>query len=135
MTKKDVKENVTQNVTVKCINCGKEFTGKSKRAQFCSGACKIQFHRNKKKGSIVTYNRDGVTQKTGKHNTDVTITDKLFIDDAAERGLVDWYTFNKEVQDRECGWCGKVFHTRLALNLYCSPQCRDNNLNPYKGNK
>lgn len=57
-------------------------------------------------------------------------TDQLFTDDAAKRGLVDWYKFEDKEFDRKCGWCTKAFTTRLLMNIYCSPECRNSNLRP-----
>ena len=124
-------------VTQKCINCHAEFTGVLQRAKYCSDVCRKQYNRNVHKGfsvtneqSSVTSNRGEVSKNTGKHQSKVTVTDQAFIDDASKRGLGDnYYNFSKEIQDRQCLWCGNIFHTRLKLNKVCSPSCRDALLN------
>jgi hypothetical protein len=85
----------------------------------------MQSLRNKRQGSSVTATPVSVTETPRKHSNEVTVTDQDFIDDAAKRGLVDWYTFDKEVYGRDCWQCGKAYRTRLKLNRYCSVECRD----------
>lgn len=118
--------------TILCQQCSKEFTPGTKRAKFCSDACKLKNNRIKKRGGIVSSTSESDTINTGKHFDDDTIkpttTDQSFIDNAATKGFIDWYHFDKEIHDRQCTQCNKIFHTRLKLNRYCSPKCRDKDL-------
>lgn len=114
--------------TIACEQCGKGFTPGSKKAKFCSNACKMQNNRNKRQGTIVTPTPGGVPENTGLDSEGAIVThtptDQAFIDREASRGRIDWYIFGKQVQDRRCE-CGKLFQTRLKLNRFCSPECMD----------
>ncbi|SRR6266849_769950 len=134
----DTVKNDTVDDTVKCLNCGKKLTERSQRAKFCSDACKLKFNRIKKQGFTVSPTSVGDAENTGLYESNdtvdtVTATDQLFIDDAAKRGLVNWYNFSKELYERKCIWDEKLFSTHLKLNKYCSPECRNNNSKPLKG--
>jgi endogenous inhibitor of DNA gyrase (YacG/DUF329 family) len=135
MAKSVTQRNV--HVTLKCRICGKDFTGVAQRSQFCSAACKLKNYRYKRQGldvtSNVTFTSVQVSENTGKHqdNSNVTHTDQDLINDAAKRGLIDWYNFSKHLHDRKCRWCGELFQTRLELNYYCGARCRDSNLTSY----
>lgn len=118
--------NVTQKT---CIVCNAKLTEKQQRAKYCSNACRVKDFRYKRQGEALHATSVGVTQIPGKHQPEETLhtdTDQAFIDDAAKRGLGEnYYNFSKEIQDRQCIWCQKIFHTRLRLNKTCSPNCRD----------
>lgn len=124
--------DVTEN---HCIVCNRKLTGKQQRALYCSGACKIKDFRYKRQGNSVTPTSVDVTEIPGKHNDAITVTDQAFIDDAAARGLMNWYNFSKELYERKCIWNGKLFSTHLKLNKFCSPECRDKTLKGLSGIK
>src|SRR5665213_7889 len=127
MTKNDTVRNDTIGDTIACIQCRKEFTSVSKKARFCSEACKQKNKRDKRLGDTILPPSVNDTIPTGKRKADDTITktDQLFVEDAASRGLVDWYKFDEEVFGRDCWQCKSDFRTRLKMNRYCSPKCRN----------
>lgn len=47
-------------------------------------------------------------------------TDRLF--DADRPG---WYIFDGVEKERECWKCGKEYRTRLSMNKFCSPGCKN----------
>jgi len=47
-------------------------------------------------------------------------TDALF--DADRPG---WYIFDSDSKKRECWKCGAGFETRLGMNKFCSPKCKN----------
>lgn len=103
--------------TVVCLNCGKDFEGRLD-ARFCSDKCRKAYSRNK--SDIIP---DRII-------SDITKSDKLFVEDAKSRGLGDYYVFGKPrtenyIEEKECDTCKTKFKTRLWLNRYCSPSCRD----------
>ena len=36
-----------------------------------------------------------------------------------------YYIFGSEVKERECWMCGEGFKTRMELNKFCGPKCKD----------
>ncbi len=115
-----------------CAQCGKSFESKRKDAKFCSPKCRVTFNRNKKEPVSVTEPEsvtDNVTDNTPPPVTDkpvyrdgtpMTETDALF------NAHWDNYIFAlPKAVERTCVQCGKEFSTRLAMNRYCSPLCKD----------
>ena len=66
---------------------------------------------------------DGVTSDTVTQNLDEvqwTPTDAKF-----EAQRPGYWIYGKEVKERECWKCGDKFETRLEMNKFCSPQCKE----------
>lgn len=54
----------------------------------------------------------------------MTKTDRKF-----EESKPGYWIYGKELRARECWMCGEAFETRLELNKFCSPDCKDKWLN------
>lgn len=108
-----------------CKNCGKEFEG-TKRANYCSDKCRVQFNRNNSSVTNDTETSDNVTERvTETPEQKLTKTDILFQKDAEERGLGEnWLTFSEIKRSPKCDTCKKPFSSHLELLRYCSPHCR-----------
>ncbi len=63
---------------------------------------------------------DVVTSDTETVVTDRTPTDKLF-----EDLTPGYWIYGKEVKERKCWQCGKSYETRLELNKFCGPKCKE----------
>ena len=50
----------------------------------------------------------------------LTRTDRKF-----ETDRPGYYIFGVEVNERECWKCGEGFKTRMELNKFCGPKCKD----------
>jgi len=50
----------------------------------------------------------------------LTRTDRKF-----ENDRPGYYIFGKEENERECWKCGEGFKTRMELNKFCGPKCKD----------
>ncbi len=61
---------------------------------------------------------DGVTPE--ERMKSLTDTDKQF--EAATPG---YWIYGKEVKERKCWQCGKPYETRLELNKFCGPECKE----------
>ena len=42
-----------------------------------------------------------------------------------EEALPGYYIYGSEVKEKKCWQCGKGFETRLALNKFCGPKCKE----------
>ncbi len=51
---------------------------------------------------------------------ELTATDREF-----EEMAPNYFIYGKEIKDRKCWQCGKVFTTRLELNKFCGPKCKE----------
>ncbi len=63
---------------------------------------------------------DVVTSDTETVVINRTPTDKLF-----EDVTPGYWIYGKEVKERKCWQCGKAYETRMALNKFCSPVCKE----------
>lgn len=112
-----------KNDTIVCPVDNREFTPVSKKQIYCSVACKLKANRIKHRGGSVSHTS---VNDTIEIDDTITKTDQLFVDDVVERnGYKNWYKFDKEPHKEDCWQCKKRFETRLKLNRYCSPACRD----------
>ena len=50
----------------------------------------------------------------------LTRTDRKF-----ERDRPGYYIFGEEVKEKRCWRCGEEFKTRMELNKFCGPKCKD----------
>ncbi len=57
-----------------------------------------------------------------------TRTDRLF-----EIRLPGYYIYGSEKKERACWKCGEAFTTRMELNKFCSPRCKDGYLDEAVG--
>ena len=101
-----------------CIVDGQEFIGRT-GAKFCSDKCRKAWSRNKSDKKL-----ENKSDKI-KSDTEMTVTDKLFAEDALARGLGEYYMFDTTIYDRKCVECRKKYKTSLSLLKFCSPACRD----------
>lgn len=51
----------------------------------------------------------------------LTRTDRKF-----ENHRPGYWIYGKEMKERECWKCGDKFQTRLEMNKFCSPKCKEN---------
>ncbi len=63
---------------------------------------------------------DVVTSDTETVVIDRTPTDKLF-----EYENPGYWIYGNEVKERKCWQCGKPYGTRLELNKFCGPKCKE----------
>ncbi len=64
---------------------------------------------------VVTPEPEAVVEKRP-----MTRTDRLF-----ETRLPNYYVYGSEKKERACWKCGEAFTTRMELNKFCSPKCKD----------
>ena len=67
---------------------------------------------------------DGVTRAEGSLAAiaplPLTETDMKF-----EEKSPGYWVYGKEVKERKCWQCGKAYETRLELNKFCGPECKE----------
>ncbi len=63
---------------------------------------------------------DVVTSDTEEVAIDRTETDAKF-----EEVNPGYWIYGKEVKERKCWQCGKGYETRLELNKFCGPKCKE----------
>ena len=90
-----------------------------------TNAEKQKRYREKQKalrsGGIVTEVVTGVTESVTQNVTEKTKTDRLF--EESKPGY--WIFEDGEPWERECWRCGDGFETRLELNRFCGPECKE----------
>jgi protein-arginine kinase activator protein McsA len=89
---------------------------------FESAAEKQKAYRERKRGNVTIpgENVTGVTEQESIVTQELSVTDKLF--DADRPG---WYIFGAETKERGCWKCGDTYETRLEMNKFCSPACKN----------
>jgi protein-arginine kinase activator protein McsA len=55
-----------------------------------------------------------------KARVDLSVTDQAF--DAAKPG---YFIFREKSEERKCWNCSDTFETKLELNKFCSPKCKE----------
>jgi hypothetical protein len=64
-----------------------------------------------------------VVEQSAEEN--VTAVNLTRTDAKFEADRPRYYIFGKEVKERDCWMCGKKYETRLELNKFCSPKCKN----------
>ncbi len=67
-----------------------------------------------------TEEETGVVTPGPRSEVHRTRTDRLF-----ENRLPSYYIYGSEKKERVCWRCGDPFTTRMELNKFCSPKCKD----------
>lgn len=104
--------------TLRCQQCGEQFSPKRKTAKYCSDSCKRDFNRHKEKieTKVEEVKLDPIDEPCpSKHQID-----KDFWNDRARRGFTTLLTDEREAN---CVLCKKKFKTQLEHMRFCSSSC------------
>ncbi len=88
-------------------------TGESNAPEFDKKAYQREYMRRKREAD-----------RAESNNPEMTATDKLF-----EEKKPGYWIWDSVVRGKECWMCGLKFETRLELNKFCSPKCKEEWLN------
>ncbi len=91
-----------------------------KREQEKDQSGEVSLASVEKESVVQTESRDsdGVTPE--EHMRSLTDTDKRF-----EATTPGYWIYGNEVKERKCWQCGKGYETRLELNKFCGPECKE----------